>query len=151
MHLPYAEAATDVNPTTQYLMMPADNYFLKYHELVLARITSGQTQLYPHQVEALLAIYQKAARGEMDGDYRQSALILAGVGTGKTLIQALTPYILAPWMQGAQSLFLSDNCTLRARFLKDFPTDAKHRPIYDQWLLYSLKVLPPGVPPPNSC
>lgn len=127
----------------------ADNYFLNYHELVLARITSGQTQLYPHQVQALLAIYQKACRGEMSGSYRQAALILAGVGTGKTLMEALIPYVLAPWMQGQQSLYLSDNCTLRARFLKDFPTDLKHRPIYDQWLLYSLKILPAGVPPPK--
>lgn len=127
----------------------ADNYFLSYHQLVLARITSGQTQLYRHQVEAVLAIYQKACRGEMDGSYPQAALILAGVGTGKTLAQALVPYILAPWMQGRQSLYLSDNCTLRNRFLKDFPTDSKHRPLYDQWLLYSLKILPPGVPPPQ--
>lgn len=127
----------------------SDNYFLNYHELVLARIVRGQTQLYPHQVEALLAIYQKAARGEMDGSYRQAALILAGVGTGKTLMQALVPYVLAPWMQGQQVLYLSDNCTLRARFLKDFPTDTKHRPIYEQWLLYSLKILPAGVAPPQ--
>jgi ATP-dependent helicase YprA (DUF1998 family) len=62
-----------------------DNYFLNYHDMVLARITSGQTKLYPHQVEALLAIYQKACRGELEGSYRQAALILAGVGTGKTL------------------------------------------------------------------
>ncbi len=127
----------------------AENYFLNYHELVLARIVSGQTQLYCHQVEALLAIYQKATRGEMDGPFKQAALILAGVGTGKTLIQALTPYVLAPWMVESQALFLSDNCTLRARFLKDFPTDAAHRPLYDQWLLYSLKILPAGVPPPK--
>ena len=52
-------------------------------------------------------------------------------------------------MSGKQALFLSDNCTLRARFLKDFPTDSKHRPIYQEWLLYSLKVLLPGVPPPQ--
>lgn len=127
----------------------SDNYFLNYHELVLARLTSGQTKLYPHQVEALLAIYQKACLGEMDGSYRQAALILAGVGTGKTLIQALAPYILAPWMSGKQALFLSDNCTLRTRFLKDFPTDSLHRPIYQEWLLYSLGVLPQGVPPPQ--
>ena len=50
----------------------ADNYFLNYHELVLARIAHGQTQLYPHQVEALLAIYQKAARGEMDSSFREA-------------------------------------------------------------------------------
>lgn len=126
-----------------------DNYFLSYHQLVLARITSGHTKLYPHQAEAVLAIYQKACRGEMDDIYRQAALILAGVGTGKTLMQALVPFVLAPWMQGRQALFLSDNCTLRSRFLKDFPTDTKHRPLYDQWLLYSLKILPPGVPPPQ--
>jgi ATP-dependent helicase YprA (DUF1998 family) len=63
-----------------------DNYFLNYHDLVLARITSGKTKLYPHQVEALLAIYQKACRGELDGSYRQAALILAGVGTGYALL-----------------------------------------------------------------
>lgn len=63
-----------------------DNYFLSYHQLVLARITSGQTQLYPHQVEAVLAIYQKACRGEMDSIYREAALILAGVGTGYALL-----------------------------------------------------------------
>lgn len=110
----------------------ADNYFLSYHELVLARITPGQTQLYPHQTDALLAIYQKACKGEMDSNYRQAALILAGVGTGKTLMQALVPFILAPWMQGNQVMFLSDNCTLRSRFLKDFPCDHKHRPLYNQ-------------------
>ncbi len=130
-------------------MTAQDNYFLNYHDLVLARITSGQTKLYPHQVEALLAIYQKACKGELDGSYRQAALILAGVGTGKTLVEAITPYILAPWMCGRQALFLSDNCTLRARFLKDFPTDSKHRPIYQEWLLYSLEVLLPGIPPPQ--
>lgn len=127
----------------------ADNYFLSYHQLVLARITGGQTQLYSHQAEALLAIYQKACRGEMDSSYREAALILAGVGCGKTLIQALVPYILAPMMQGQQALFLSDNCTLRSRFVNDFPCDRSGRPIYEQWLLYSLKILPPGVPPPQ--
>jgi len=131
------------------MMSVADNYFLRYHELVLNRILSGQTKLYRHQQEALLAVYQKARRGEMDADFRQAALILAGVGTGKTLIQALTPYVLAPWMPGVQALFLSDNCTLRARFLKDFPTDSNHRLIYDQWLIYSLQILLPGVPPPK--
>ncbi|MBV9385270.1 MAG: DEAD/DEAH box helicase family protein, partial [Chroococcidiopsidaceae cyanobacterium CP_BM_ER_R8_30] len=80
---------------------------------------------------------------------RQAALVLTGTGCGKTLVEALTPYILAPWMQGQQALFLSDNCTLRARFLQDFPTDSQHRPLYDQWLLYSLKVLPSGVVPPR--
>ena len=130
-------------------MSDSDNYFLKYHLLVLNRILQGQTGLYPHQQEALLAIYQKACRGEMDAGEREAALILAGVGTGKTLIQAITPFILAPWLKGRTALFLSDNCTLRARFLKDFPTDYKHRPLYDQWLLYRLKILPPGVPPPK--
>ena len=130
-------------------MSDSDNYFLKYHSLVLNRILQGQTGLYPHQQEALLAIYQKACRGEMDAPEREAALILAGVGTGKTLIQAVTPFILAPWMQGRTALFLSDNCTLRARFLKDFPTDYKHRPLYDEWQLYRLKILLPGVPPPK--
>lgn len=127
----------------------ADNYFLNYHELVLDRILSGRTNLYSHQSEALLAIYQKACQGEMNAHPRAAALILAGVGCGKTLIQALTPYVLAPWMQGKQALFLSDNCTLRSRLLKDFPTNSLHRPIYDQWPLYSLNILPPGVPPPK--
>lgn len=131
------------------MMSDSDNYFLKYHSLVLNRILQGQTGLYPHQQQALLAIYQKACRGEMDGNDREAALILAGVGTGKTLIQAVTPFILAPWMKGKVALFLSDNCTLRARFLKDFPTDYKHRPLYDEWQLYRLKILPPGVPPPK--
>ncbi|OWY65856.1 restriction endonuclease subunit R [cyanobacterium TDX16] len=126
-----------------------DNYFLSYHQLVLARITSGQTQLYRHQIEALLAIYQKASKGEMDGSCRQAALILAGVGTGKTVMQALVPYVLAPWMRGRQVLYLSDNCTLRSRFAKDFPCDRSFRPIYEQWLLYSLKILPSGVLPPR--
>ncbi|MDZ4872236.1 MAG: hypothetical protein CLLPBCKN_001624 [Chroococcidiopsis cubana SAG 39.79] len=126
-----------------------DNYFLAYHQLVLARITSGQTQLYPHQVKALLAVYQKACQGQMDASERTAALILAGVGTGKTIMQALIPYILAPWMRGRQAIFLSDNCTLRSRFVKDFPCDRQHRPIYEQWLLYSLKVLPSGVVPPR--
>ena len=127
----------------------AGSYFLNYHELVLTRIAHGQTQLYPHQVEALLAIYQKAARGQMDASLREAALILAGVGTGKTLVQALVPYILAPWIRGHQALMLSDNTTLRNRFIKDFPCDRQHRPLYEQWLLYSLKVLLPGVPPPQ--
>ncbi|HEY9905363.1 MAG TPA: DEAD/DEAH box helicase family protein [Candidatus Sericytochromatia bacterium] len=131
------------------MMSATENYFLKYHSLVLNRILQGQTELYPHQQQALLAIYQKACRSEMDAPEREAALILAGVGTGKTLIQAITPFILAPWMQGKAALFLSDNCTLRARFLKDFPTDYKHRPVYDEWQLYRLKVLPPGVPPPK--
>ncbi|HEY9665964.1 MAG TPA: DEAD/DEAH box helicase family protein, partial [Coleofasciculaceae cyanobacterium] len=131
------------------IVSESDHYFLQYHSLVLNRILQGQTELYPHQQDALLAIYQKACRGEMDATGREAALILAGVGTGKTLIQAVTPYILAPWMQGKTALFLSDNCTLRARFLKDFPTDYKHHPLYDQWLLYRLKILPPGVPPPK--
>ncbi|EHJ09317.1 DEAD/DEAH box helicase [Crocosphaera watsonii] len=125
-----------------------NNYFYQYHELVLSRILSNQTKLYDHQREALLAIYQKAVKGEMDAAYRQAALVLAGVGTGKTLIQAITPYILAPWMNGEKALFLSDNCTLRERFIKDFPTTLSGKPLYDQWLLYSLEVLPPGVPPP---
>ncbi|MGH2412934.1 MAG: DEAD/DEAH box helicase family protein, partial [Microcystaceae cyanobacterium] len=129
--------------------MASANYFLIYHELVLSRILSGDTKLYPHQQEALLAIYQKASRGEMEAPYRQAALILAGVGTGKTLIQALAPFILAPWMSGEKALFLSDNCTLRERFLRDFPTNSCGRPLYDQWLLYSLEILPPGVPPPT--
>ncbi len=68
----------------------AANYFLSYHQLVLARITSGQTKLYPHQAEAVLAIYQKACRGEMDDIYRQAALILAGVGTGYALLNIYT-------------------------------------------------------------
>ncbi len=127
----------------------SDNYFSQYHELVLSRIISQQTKLYAHQREALLAIYQKAVKGEMDAAYRQAALILAGVGTGKTLIQSLTPYLLAPWMSGNKALFLSDNCTLRERFLKDFPTSASGKPLYEQWLLYSLDILPPGVPPPR--
>ena len=131
------------------MMSDSDNYFLKYHSLVLNRILQGQTELYPHQQQAILAIYQKACRGEMDAIRREAALILAGVGTGKTLIQAVTPFILAPWMKGRTALFLSDNCTLRARFLKDFPTDYKHRPLYDQWQLYRLKILLPGVPPPK--
>ena len=131
------------------MMSDSDNYFLKYHSLVLNRILQGQTELYPHQQTALLAIYQKACRGEMDARGREAALILAGVGTGKTLIQAVAPFILAPWMQEKTALFLSDNCTLRARFLKDFPTDYKHRPLYNEWLLYRLKILPPGVPPPK--
>lgn len=129
--------------------MAIANYFKTYHELVLSRVLSGQTGLYPHQREALLSLYQKAVGGEMNGLHRQAALILAGVGTGKTLIQALTPFILAPWMQGECALFLSDNCTLRDRFLRDFPTDAKGHPHYQQWLLYGLNILPPGVPPPT--
>ncbi|MDJ0718254.1 MAG: DEAD/DEAH box helicase family protein [Prochloraceae cyanobacterium] len=129
--------------------MQTNNYFLSYHQLVKTRIINGATKLYPHQKDALLAIYQKATRGEMTSSYREAALILAGVGTGKTLIQTVTPFILAPWMSGKTALFLSDNCTLRSRFLKDFPTTPKGQPIYDKWLLYSLDILPPGVPPPK--
>ena len=147
----YVETVTVRNPLdlTAKNKSAMDNYFLSYHQLVLTRITNGQTQLYPHQIEALLAIYQKASKGEMDSSYRQAALILAGVGTGKTVMQALVPYILAPWMQGRQVIYLSDNCTLRSRFVKDFPCDRQHRPIYDRWLLYSLKVLPSGTLPPR--
>jgi len=146
----YAKIAIVKNQTAQSLSMAAtDNYFLNYHQLVLNQLLSGQTGLYQHQVEAVLAIYQKAMRGEMNAQPRQAALVLAGVGTGKTLIQAIAPYILAPWLPGKQILYLSDNCTLRSRFLKDFPVDSKHKPRYDEWLLYSLKVLPPGVPPPQ--
>ena len=129
--------------------MKLENYFLNYHELVLSRILQNKTKLYSHQRDGLLAIYQKAMRGEMSGTNRNAALILAGVGTGKTLIQALTPFILAPWLTGQQALFLSDNCTLRSRFLRDFPTNSVGCPLYDQWLLYSLDILPPGVPPPT--
>ncbi len=125
------------------------NYFLNYYELVLSRLLSNKTKLYPHQKSALLALHQKASRGEMDGVKRLAGLILAGVGTGKTLIQTVTPYILAPWMKGRSALYLSDNCTLRSRFLKDFPTTPKGLPIYSEWLLYSLDILPPGVPPPK--
>lgn len=130
-------------------MAIAANYFLNYHELVLTQILSGKTGLYDHQKEALIAIYQKARSGKLNAPYREAAFILAGVGTGKTLIQAITPFILAPWMQGSTALFLSDNCTLRSRFLRDFPTNKQGRPLYDQWLLYNLKILPPGVPPPK--
>ena len=129
--------------------MGITDYFSTYHELVLKRVLSGKTKLYPHQKEALSYIYQKACRGEMNAAAREAALILSGVGTGKTLIMALTPFILAPWMGGGQVLYLSDNCTLRARFLRDFPTDAQGRPLYGRWLLYSLDILPPGVPPPQ--
>ncbi|MGK7874759.1 MAG: hypothetical protein AB4426_16085 [Xenococcaceae cyanobacterium] len=87
------------------------NYFGTYHELVLKRILVGAYDLYSHQREALLAIYQKACRREMDAPMREAALILAGVGTGKTLIQAIAPFLLAPWMLGRKALFLSDNCT----------------------------------------
>ena len=128
---------------------PNNNYFLKYYELVLSRLLSNQTKLYPHQKEALLALHQKASQGKMDEVHRQAGLILAGVGTGKTLIQTVTPYLLATWMKGRTALFLSDNCTLRARFLKDFPTTPKGLPVYSEWLLYSLDILPPGVPPPR--
>ena len=126
-----------------------NNYFLNYYELVLSRLLSNKTKLYSHQKEALLALHQKASQGKMDEVNRQAGLILAGVGTGKTLIQTVTPYILAPWMKGSAALYLSDNCTLRSRFLKDFPTTEKGLPIYSEWLLYSLDILPPGVPPPR--
>ena len=125
------------------------NYFLNYYKLVLSRLLSNKSKLYPHQRSALLALHQKASQGRMDSLEREAGLILAGVGTGKTLIQTVTPYVLAPWMKGKQVLYLSDNCTLRSRFLKDFPTTAKGQPIYEQWLLYSLEILPPGVPPPK--
>ncbi|MDJ0534984.1 MAG: DEAD/DEAH box helicase family protein [Xenococcaceae cyanobacterium MO_207.B15] len=127
----------------------ANNYFLNYYQLVLSRLLSGATSLYPHQKAALLALHQKASQGKMDEVKRQAGLILAGVGTGKTLIQTVTPYILSPWMKGKQVLYLSDNCTLKSRFLKDFPTTAEGRPVYEEWLLYSLNILPPGVPPPK--
>ena len=125
------------------------NYFFNYYELVLSRILSGATKLYPHQREAVLALHQKASRGGMAGTEKEAGLVLAGVGTGKTLMETITPYILAPWMVGHKVLHLSDNCTLRKRFLEDFPTTEKGLPLYDEWLLYSLSVLPPGVPPPK--
>ena len=125
------------------------NYFLNYYELVLSRLLSNKTQLYPHQREALLALHQKASRGEMTGTDKKAGLILAGVGTGKTLMETIAPYVLAPWMVGHKVLHLSDNCTLRKRFLEDFPTTDSGLPLYDQWLLYRLSVLLPGVPPPK--
>ncbi len=45
--------------------MSENNYFLKYHELVVHRIFNKETGLYPHQREALLAMYRKAQRGEL--------------------------------------------------------------------------------------
>jgi len=132
--------------------MSENNYFLKYHELVVHRIFNKETGLYPHQREALLAMYRKAQRGELSPKKpggREAAFMLCGVGTGKTLLQAVSAYLLAPWMGGRQILNLSDNCTLRSRFIKDFPTTEDHKPVYEQWLLYSLNILPPGVPPPK--
>ena len=129
--------------------MAIANYFLNYHKLVLTQILSGKTGLYNHQKDALIAIYQKARSGRLSPPHREAAFILAGVGTGKTLIQAIAPFLLAPWMQGSTALFLSDNCTLRSRFLRDFPTNKQGCPLYDQWLLYKLNILLPGIPPPK--
>jgi hypothetical protein len=67
------QAAIDASLTNGLMMMSdSDNYFLKYHSLVLNRILQGQTELYPHQQQAILAIYQKACRGEMDAIRREA-------------------------------------------------------------------------------
>ncbi len=129
------------------------HYFSRYSQLVQHRIIEGHTKLFAHQRTALLKLWEKAARGELDPNRRTpnsgAGYILAGVGCGKTVIISCLPYILGEYMSGKQVIVVVDNCTLRSRILQDFPTDSRHCPIYDQWPIYSLGVLPDGVPPPQ--
>ncbi len=138
------------NPNSQ----PTEqHYFARYSQLVQHRIIEGHTKLFDHQRTALLKLWEKAARGELNPARRTpnsgAGYILAGVGCGKTVILSCLPYILGEYMSGKQAIVVVDNCTLRSRILQDFPTDSRHCPIYDQWPLYSLGVLPDGVPPPQ--
>lgn len=132
---------------------PKQHYFALYSQLVQHRIIEGHTQLFAHQRTALLKLWEKAARGELDPTRRTpnsgAGYILAGVGCGKTVIISCLPYILGEYTSGKQTIVVVDNCTLRARIVQDFPTDSRYCPIYDQWPLYSLGVLPEGVPPPQ--
>lgn len=127
-----------------------ENHFLMYHELVMHRIVAEETNLYEHQKEALLAIYAKGQSGELTATTDKKAVYIgAGTACGKTLIQILTPYVLAPLMSGNQALFLSDNCTLKSRLVKDFPITKEMTPVYEDWLIYKLNVLPSGAQPPR--
>jgi len=136
-----------------HLQTSEQHYFARYSQLVQHRIIESQTKLFAHQRTALLKLWSKAARGELDPAKRTpnsgAGYILAGVGCGKTVIISCLPYILGEYMLGKQAIVVVDNCTLRARILQDFPTDSRYCPIYDQWPLYSLGVLPEGVPPPQ--
>ncbi|MEH2159979.1 MAG: DEAD/DEAH box helicase family protein [Nostoc sp.] len=114
---------------------------------------SGKTKLFGHQKEALVKIWEQAANGELEPRRRSpnsgASLLVMGVGTGKTAVLTSLPFVLAPYMQGRQTMIVVDNCTLRGRILQDFPTDSRHCPVYEQWPLYNLGILPPGVPPPQ--
>lgn len=102
------------------------SYFAQYSPLVISRIVSGQTKLFEHQQEALLRMFDKASRGELDPSQRASnggaGYLLMGVGTGKSVIIECLPYILGQQMTGRQALVCVDNCTLRERIMQDFPT-----------------------------
>lgn len=122
--------------------------------MVVHRLLNSHTQVYPHQKQALLTLWNLAEAGTMHPRQRQpqsgAALLLSGVGSGKTVIAQAAPYVLGPWMSGEKILILVDNCTLRNRILQDFPTDPySHQPIYDRWELYNLGILAPGTPPPK--
>lgn len=137
----------------QNIKTPEQHYFARYSQLVQHRVIEGHTKLFAHQRTALLKLWEKAARGELNPIRRTpnsgAGYILAGVGCGKTVIISCLPYILGEYMSGKQSIVVVDNCTLRSRIIQDFPTDSRYYPIYDQWPLYSLGVLPEGVPPPQ--
>ncbi|MFB2919621.1 MULTISPECIES: hypothetical protein [Aerosakkonema] len=74
------------------------SYFTQYSPLVISRIVLGQTKLFEHQQQALLTMFDKAARGELDPSQRSSnagaGYLLMGVGTGKSIIIECLPYIL---------------------------------------------------------
>jgi len=130
------------------------HYFATHSPMVVHRLLNSHTQVYPHQKQALLTLWNLAEAGTMHPRQRQpqsgAALLLSGVGSGKTVIAQAAPYVLGPWMSGEKILILVDNCTLRNRILQDFPTDPySHQPIYDRWELYNLGILAPGTPPPK--
>ncbi|MGE5656841.1 MAG: DEAD/DEAH box helicase [Actinomycetota bacterium] len=130
------------------------NYFATYNALVIERLMSGKTKLFEHQKKALFKMLEKAARGELNPSQRTpnrgAGYLLMGVGTGKSVVIECLPFVLGEYMTGRQVLVVVDNCTLRSRILQDFPTHPMtHVPLYDQWPLYNLEILLPGIPPPQ--
>lgn len=132
----------------------SDFYFAEYSALVIDRLMAGKTQLFEHQKKALFKMLEKAARGELHPSCRTptsgAGYLLMGVGTGKSVVIECLPYILGDYLPGKQVVIVVDNCTLRSRIMQDFPTHpTTHIPLYENWPLYNLDILPPGVPPPQ--